>query len=234
MMRVMTKLLLGVVVTLACLLHSSRAQPYPSGPFNYSFPDCTTGPLTGNVVCDTSKDAVTRAQAIVSLFTDEELTKNTVNKSPGVPRLGLPPYQWWSEALVSRSVVCLIISRAQLDLIAWGSLESWGRLQTGWQTVQFSNILSSAYTDGSSFRRRTHKRSCCDDQYRGSRIQQYCPCRSRLLHAKYQPLQGPTLGQRTGNAWRRPVSHFPICLQPHRGLARRYWSSAVLQGHCGL
>jgi xylan 1,4-beta-xylosidase len=68
--------------------------------FSYSFPDCTTAPLKGNTVCDTTKDAVTRAAAIIGLFTPEELTANTVTQSPGVPRLGLPGYQWWSEALV--------------------------------------------------------------------------------------------------------------------------------------
>ncbi|KDQ58994.1 glycoside hydrolase family 3 protein [Jaapia argillacea MUCL 33604] len=46
-----------------------------------------------------TQDAVTRAQAVVDLFTVPELINNTVNGSPGVPRLGLPAYQWWSEAL---------------------------------------------------------------------------------------------------------------------------------------
>lgn len=66
----------------------------------YTFPDCTVAPLKGNAVCDTTKDSITRAQAIISEFTVPELINNTVNLSPGVPRLGLPPYQWWSEALV--------------------------------------------------------------------------------------------------------------------------------------
>ncbi|KDR83517.1 hypothetical protein GALMADRAFT_649372 [Galerina marginata CBS 339.88] len=65
----------------------------------YTFPDCTVAPLKGNGVCDTTKDATTRARAIVELFTVEELMANTVNLSPGVSRLGLPSYQWWSEAL---------------------------------------------------------------------------------------------------------------------------------------
>ncbi|KAF9468809.1 beta-xylosidase [Collybia nuda] len=65
----------------------------------YSFPDCANGPLKNNTVCDTTKDPATRARAVVSLFTVEELMANTVNLSPGVPRLGLPSYQWWSEAL---------------------------------------------------------------------------------------------------------------------------------------
>ena len=68
----------------------------------YAFPDCVNGPLADNTVCDTSKDAITRATALIDLWTNEELTNNTVNESPGVPRLGIPAYNWWSEALVSR------------------------------------------------------------------------------------------------------------------------------------
>ncbi|RPD82233.1 glycoside hydrolase family 3 protein [Lentinus tigrinus ALCF2SS1-7] len=65
----------------------------------YGFPDCVNGPLANNTVCDTSKDAITRARALIDLWTDEELTNNTVNASPGVSRLGLPAYNWWSEGL---------------------------------------------------------------------------------------------------------------------------------------
>ena len=66
----------------------------------YGFPDCVNGPLANNSVCDTSLDAKTRATALIKLFTTDELINNTVNLSPGVPRLGLPAYQWWSEGLV--------------------------------------------------------------------------------------------------------------------------------------
>ncbi|KAF6762895.1 glycoside hydrolase family 3 protein [Ephemerocybe angulata] len=65
----------------------------------YSFPDCVKGPLKDNGVCDTTLDPAARAKALVSLFTIEELTNNTVDAAPGVPRLGLEPYEWWSEAL---------------------------------------------------------------------------------------------------------------------------------------
>ncbi|KAH9913340.1 beta-xylosidase [Epithele typhae] len=65
----------------------------------YAFPDCTTAPLVNNTVCDVTKDPVTRAAALIDLWTSVELTNNTVNSSPGIPRLGLPPYNWWSEAL---------------------------------------------------------------------------------------------------------------------------------------
>ncbi|RFU30389.1 hypothetical protein B7463_g5947, partial [Scytalidium lignicola] len=63
------------------------------------FPDCENGPLRNNTVCDTSKDPYTRAAALVSLFTLGEKINNTQNASPGVPRIGLPTYEWWNEAL---------------------------------------------------------------------------------------------------------------------------------------
>ncbi|KAI0652437.1 glycoside hydrolase family 3 protein [Trametes meyenii] len=71
----------------------------------YGFPDCVNGPLAKNAVCDVTKDPITRATALIAIWTDEELTNNTVNASPGVPRLGLPAYNWWSEGLhgVARS-----------------------------------------------------------------------------------------------------------------------------------
>ncbi|KAH9897826.1 glycoside hydrolase family 3 protein [Cubamyces lactineus] len=65
----------------------------------YGFPDCVNGPLRNTTVCDVTQDPITRATALISLWTDEELTNNTVNASPGVPRLGLPAYNWWSEGL---------------------------------------------------------------------------------------------------------------------------------------
>ncbi|KXN86330.1 putative exo-1,4-beta-xylosidase bxlB [Leucoagaricus sp. SymC.cos] len=94
-----------IVTTLLVVANVATAQ------FNYSFPDCTSGPLKSTVVCDTSKNPATRARALIQMFTDEELTQNTDNVSPGVPRLGVPSYQWWSEALV-----CLLTCTIYLDI----------------------------------------------------------------------------------------------------------------------
>ena len=69
----------------------------------FAFPDCTAGPLKENAVCDVTKDPITRATALIDLWTDDELLNNTGNASPGVARLGLPAYNWWSEGLVRRS-----------------------------------------------------------------------------------------------------------------------------------
>ncbi|PQE04291.1 glycoside hydrolase family 3 protein [Rutstroemia sp. NJR-2017a BBW] len=50
----------------------------------FGFPDCVNGPLSNNTVCDT---------------TAYEKINLTVNVNPAIPRLGLPAYQWWQEAL---------------------------------------------------------------------------------------------------------------------------------------
>ncbi|KAL2816043.1 glycosyl hydrolase family 3 N terminal domain-containing protein [Aspergillus cavernicola] len=66
---------------------------------NTSFPDCTNGPLSNTLVCDQTASPHDRASGLVSLFTFEELVNNTGNTGLGVPRLGLPNYQVWGEAL---------------------------------------------------------------------------------------------------------------------------------------
>src|ERR1700761_7303682 len=47
----------------------------------------------------TNTAPLSRATALISLFTIDEKLNNTGSTSPGVPRLGLPPYEWWQEAL---------------------------------------------------------------------------------------------------------------------------------------
>jgi len=42
---------------------------------------------------------VERAKALISLYTLEEKINATGSTAPGVPRLGIPPYEWWSEGL---------------------------------------------------------------------------------------------------------------------------------------
>lgn len=65
----------------------------------YSFPDCSKGPLSKLAVCDTSLDPKSRAMALVDALTFDEKINNTQNDAPGVSRLGLPPYNWWNEGL---------------------------------------------------------------------------------------------------------------------------------------
>lgn len=65
-----------------------------------AFPDCVNGPLKNNTVCNPAASTAERVKALISEFTLEEKLNLTGSTSPGVPRLGLPAYQWWSEALV--------------------------------------------------------------------------------------------------------------------------------------
>ncbi|KAK6219161.1 hypothetical protein LQW54_002410 [Pestalotiopsis sp. IQ-011] len=59
------------------------------------FPDCVEGPLSNNTVCDTSATVLDRAKALVAVLTTGEKFQLVGNTSPGVPRLGLPSYEWW-------------------------------------------------------------------------------------------------------------------------------------------
>ncbi|KAL6818094.1 glycoside hydrolase family 3 protein [Trichoderma sp. SZMC 28013] len=63
------------------------------------FPDCSQPPLSQNGICDTSLSTEARAAALVAELTLDEKAANLVNNAPGVERLGLPPYEWWNEAL---------------------------------------------------------------------------------------------------------------------------------------
>ncbi|QPH15638.1 hypothetical protein C2857_000104 [Epichloe festucae Fl1] len=62
-------------------------------------PACDREPLCSNKVCDRSLKMSERASALVSAMTLEEKISNVGNFASGSARLGLPPYQWWNEAL---------------------------------------------------------------------------------------------------------------------------------------
>jgi beta-glucosidase-like glycosyl hydrolase len=49
--------------------------------------------------CDDSLPIAARARALVSSLTLDEKIAQLSNTAGGVPRLGIPPYQWWSESL---------------------------------------------------------------------------------------------------------------------------------------
>ncbi len=63
------------------------------------FPDCTKAPLKGKPVCNQNLDPLARATSLIKEWTLEEKLNNTGHVSPGVPRLGIPAYTWWQEAL---------------------------------------------------------------------------------------------------------------------------------------
>ncbi|KAJ5820055.1 glycoside hydrolase superfamily [Penicillium riverlandense] len=61
-------------------------------------PACQTQPLCSHQVCDTSKSIAERVSSLVDSMTLEEKILNVVDASAGSVRLGLPSYEWWSEA----------------------------------------------------------------------------------------------------------------------------------------
>ncbi|KAI0191936.1 glycoside hydrolase superfamily [Astrocystis sublimbata] len=63
------------------------------------FPNCQSGPLASNQVCNATLDPWSRAAALVAAFTTSEKISNSQDNSPGVSRIGLPSYEWWNEAL---------------------------------------------------------------------------------------------------------------------------------------
>jgi xylan 1,4-beta-xylosidase len=62
-------------------------------------PLCETNPICAHPVCDTSKSIKQRVAALIKSMTLSEKAANTVDAASGVERLGLPPYEWWNEAL---------------------------------------------------------------------------------------------------------------------------------------
>ena len=75
---------------------STLPHDSPSAPFT---PVCQTSPLSSHKVCDTSLSIKDRVASLIDSFTLEEKISNLVSTSSGSPRLGLPSYEWWNEAL---------------------------------------------------------------------------------------------------------------------------------------
>ena len=63
------------------------------------FPDCKSGPLAHFPICNQSLPTRQRAADLVSRMTTPEKISQLVNSAADIPRLGLPKFEWWSEAL---------------------------------------------------------------------------------------------------------------------------------------
>lgn len=61
-------------------------------------PFCSLLPQSGWPFCDPTADINARAADIVSRLTLADKIRATVSGSPSLPSVGLPAYQWWSEA----------------------------------------------------------------------------------------------------------------------------------------
>ena len=60
----------------------------------------TSDPLTKSYpFCKTALSINQRVQDLISRLTLDEKISQLVNSAPAIPRLGIPDYEWWSEAL---------------------------------------------------------------------------------------------------------------------------------------
>jgi beta-glucosidase-like glycosyl hydrolase len=88
--------LLFLLLTAPSLLSRVAVQaadpPFSCGP---SSPAATQG----NAFCDAALPAAQRAADLVARLTLAEKVSQLGDEAPGVPRLGVPPYKWWNEAL---------------------------------------------------------------------------------------------------------------------------------------
>src|SRR5690348_17763564 len=59
-------------------------------------------------------DATVRAQALVAKLTLKEKVAQLQNDAPAIPRLGVPAYEWWNEALhgVARAGAATVFPQA--------------------------------------------------------------------------------------------------------------------------
>jgi beta-D-xylosidase 4 len=66
---------------------------------NATFLDCKSGPLAAFPICDQSLPSHQRATDLINRMNSSEKISQLVNSAAEIPRLGLPKFQWWSEAL---------------------------------------------------------------------------------------------------------------------------------------
>ncbi|KAL6660680.1 hypothetical protein ACP70R_001715 [Stipagrostis hirtigluma subsp. patula] len=88
----MAVLLMTTLLLLPAVLPEVAATdpPFSCGP---------SSPSRGYPFCDRSLPAARRAADLVSRLTAAEKVSQLGDKAPGVPRLGVPAYRWWSEGL---------------------------------------------------------------------------------------------------------------------------------------
>ncbi|KAK3367580.1 glycoside hydrolase superfamily [Podospora didyma] len=89
------------MVLLSSFLVASATATMASaqGSLGTPFPNCASGLLAKNQVCNVTLSPPERAAALVAALTNDEKLQNIISKSKGASRIGLPAYNWWSEAL---------------------------------------------------------------------------------------------------------------------------------------
>ncbi|KAF8765333.1 hypothetical protein HU200_008709 [Digitaria exilis] len=90
--RGMAELVLLLLVAVAGLLRAAAGTTTP--PFS-----CGASSPESSQFCDATLGPAQRAADLVSRLTPAEKVAQLGDVAPGVPRLGVPPYKWWNEAL---------------------------------------------------------------------------------------------------------------------------------------
>lgn len=80
--------------------------PVPGGYTAYTV-RCDEEPASGQPFCDASLSRPERVGELIGLLQLGEKVQLLSTTSPGVPRLGLPPYEWWNEALHGVKSYCM-------------------------------------------------------------------------------------------------------------------------------
>ncbi|XP_059631405.1 probable beta-D-xylosidase 7 [Cornus florida] len=80
-----------ISITVLIVLAESTQPPFSCGP---SSPSTNSLPF-----CNTALPISQRAKDLVCRLTLDEKISQLVNTAPAIPRLGVPAYEWWSEAL---------------------------------------------------------------------------------------------------------------------------------------
>jgi beta-D-xylosidase 4 len=177
----------------------SNPNPDPQ-PLNH----CLTSPLCENGICDTSLSIEARAAALVDAMTLEEKVANVQNTASGSPRLGLPSYQWWNEALHGVA---------------------------GSPGVTFQTPLGSNFSSATSFPMPILMSAAFDDLLIHS-VASIVSTEARAFYnfgnagldfwtPNIKSLPGSKMGKRDGDSRRGHISHSELCVQPRHWIARR-------------
>ncbi|KAB2597573.1 beta-D-xylosidase 6 [Pyrus ussuriensis x Pyrus communis] len=80
-------------------LCSTKSQPFTSSSNPHLQFPCKPPHHSSYPFCNNSLPIPTRAQSLISLLTLQEKIQQLSNSASAIPRLGIPPYEWWSESL---------------------------------------------------------------------------------------------------------------------------------------
>eukprot|EP01114_Cavostelium_apophysatum_P021552 TRINITY_DN755_c0_g1_i2.p1 TRINITY_DN755_c0_g1~~TRINITY_DN755_c0_g1_i2.p1 ORF type:complete len:740 (-),score=107.06 TRINITY_DN755_c0_g1_i2:56-2275(-) len=61
--------------------------------------NCSVAPFNGYPYCNWTLSTAARVDDLVSRMTADQMYPQMLNTAPAIPELGIPAYQWWSEAL---------------------------------------------------------------------------------------------------------------------------------------